>query len=115
MIELKNISKSYTTGTFTQKALNNPMLEGNKITDYNHIFEGHVHFDYEDKLNDTLIHTIKMIFRDDFACGIVLKEKNDGTFEIEPIVLDFNKESMMGKIYSSDMPSKDKALMYTRK
>ena len=41
--------------------------------------------------------------------------KNDGTFEIEPIVLDFNKESMMGKIYSSDMPSKDKALMYTRK
>ncbi len=116
MLKIMNtLGSSHPHSKIIQKALNNPMLEGNKITDYNHIFEGHVHFDYEDKLNDTLIHTIKMIFRDDFACGIVLKEKNDGTFEIEPIVLDFNKESMMGKIYSSDMPSKDKALMYTRK
>ena len=112
---MEAFGKNHPHSKIIQKALENPMLEGKYITDFDHIFEGHVHFGYEDKLNDTFIHTIKMIFRDDFACAVVLKEKNDGTFDMEPIAIPFNKESMMGKIYSSNMPSKSKALMYTRK
>lgn len=96
------------------KAMNNPMLSGKKITDFDHIFQGHVHFEYEDILNNTLIHTIKMVCQSDLAYAVILKERKDGNFDIEPLMLPFNKESMMGKIFSSDMPSKSKALLYTK-
>ena len=63
---------------------------------------------------NTLIHTIKMVCQSDLAYAVILKERNDGNFDIEPLMLPFNKESMMGKIFSSDMPSKSKTLLYTR-
>lgn len=97
------------------EAMKNPLFNGKPVTSYDDIYEGHVHFNYEDKLLDTNIHTLEMACKDDFASAIILKEKKDGAYEEERVFIPFNKESMMGKIYSSDMPSKEKILMYTQR
>ena len=117
--DMQKIIERYGYSSFyskiVEKSLQNPILFGKMVTDFNHIFQGHVHFEFENKVDNTFIHTIKMIFRDDLANAVVLKEKNDGTFDIEKVNIPFNKQSMLSKINSSDMPSKDKALMYVRK
>ena len=90
----------------------NPLFNGKMVTYYDHIFEGHIHFAYENKLGNVFIHTLEMP-KDD-AKVYLLKEKNDGDFDIEKISIPFDKKSMMESIYSSDMPSKSKILKYVK-
>ena len=96
------------------EAMQNPLFNGKTVTSYDNIYEGHVHFNYEDKIFDTNIHTLEMACNGKFASAIVLKERKDGTYKEERVFIPFNKESMMGKIYSSDMPFKNKVLIYTK-
>ncbi len=36
-----------------------PMFDGKLITSYDDVFQGHVHFELEDRLNNTNIHTLR--------------------------------------------------------
>ncbi len=48
------------------------------------------------------------------ACYYVLKEKCDGTFEIEKRLIEFNRNVLLANIVSSDMPHKEKVLRFVK-
>lgn len=101
-------------------AMNNPLFEGKKVTDYDAILQGHVHFHLDDYVSNTKISTLRAVgmgyVRRDYknACYYVIKEKKDGTFDIEKRLVDFNRNLMLGNIISSDIPHKEKILKYVR-
>lgn len=101
-------------------AFNNPLFEGKKITDYSHIIQGHVHFHLNDFLEKTKIDTLRAVAmgykEDDIykACYYILKEKNDGSFEIEKRLVPFNHQLLLSKIEASGIPHKETILRYTR-
>ncbi len=98
-----------------------PLFGGNIITEYDDVFEGHVHFELEDKINNTNIHTLRAVGmgelddkKKDKAYYIILKEKKKGGFDIEKVLVPFNKSSLLSSIYASDMPMKKKVLEYLK-
>lgn len=100
---------------------NDPLFDGKLITSYDDVFQGHVHFALEDKLYNTNIHTLrgagmgeKIDNRKNMAYYLVLKERKDGNFDIEKVLVPFNKNSLLSSIYASDMPSKKKILGYLK-
>ena len=101
-------------------ALNNPLFGGKKVTDYDAVIQGHVHFALDDKLFTTKIASLRAVgmghAKNDFgdACYYVLKEKCDGTFDIEKRLIDFNKNIMLANIVSSDIPHKEKILKFVK-
>ena len=50
----------------------------------------------------------------DKAYYIILKEKKKGGFDIEKVLVPFNKSSLLSSIYASDMPMKKKVLEYLK-
>ena len=117
-IEGKNLSNPRIAGYLD--ALNNPIFEGKRVTDYDAILQGHVHFNLSDRLFTTKIETLRAVGMGqtkkdlDTACYYVLKEKCDGTFDIEKRLVDFNKNVMLANIVSSDIPHKEKILRFVR-
>ena len=117
-IEGKSLSNPRIAGYLN--ALNNPIFEGKRVTDYDAILQGHVHFNLSDRLFTTKIETLRAIGMGqtkkdlDTACYYVLKEKCDGTFDIEKKLVDYNKNVMLANIVSSDIPHKEKILRFVR-
>ena len=117
-IEGKSLSNPRIAGYLD--ALNNPIFEGKRVTDYDAILQGHVHFNLSDRLFTTKIETLRAVGMGqtkkdlDTACYYVLKEKCDGTFDIEKRLVDFNKNVMLANIVSSDIPHKEKILRFVR-
>lgn len=117
-IEGKSLSNPRIAGYLD--ALNNPIFEGKRVTDYDAILQGHVHFNLSDRLFTTKIETLRAVGMGqtkkdlDTACYYVLKEKCDGTFDIEKRLVDFNKNIMLANIVSSDIPHKEKILRFVR-
>lgn len=101
-------------------SFNNPLFAGKKVTDYNHIIQGHVHFHINDFLDKTKIDTLRAVSmgygEDDLykGCYYILKEKTDGTFDIEKRLVPFNHQLLHAKIESSGIPHKDTILKYAR-
>lgn len=100
---------------------NTPMFDGKLITSYDDVFQGHVHFELEDRLNNTNIHTLRGAgmgeldeSKKSMAYYIILKEKKIGGYDIEKVYIPFNKNSLLSSIYSSDMPTKTKILSYLK-
>ncbi|MBE6151590.1 MAG: metallophosphoesterase [Firmicutes bacterium] len=99
---------------------NEPLFQGKKVTDYDAIIQGHVHFHMEDELEDTKIHTLRAVgmgYEDDepnSACYYVLKERKDKTFDIERRLVPFNKNSLLSSIYTSGLPNKELVLRYVK-
>lgn len=101
-------------------SLSNPIFNGKTINSYDYIFQGHVHYEIEDKINNTNIYTLR-------ACGMgwdnyqkltarvyILKEKKDGTFDIEKVSPYYNKTNLICNIKSSSLPYKEKILNYLK-
>ena len=95
-----------------------PLFEGKVVTDYDAIIQGHVHFDMIDRVEDTDIYTLRAVGMgykgdpEDSACYYVLKEKKDGSFEMEKRLVDFNKNSLVSNIHNSGVPDKGHVLSY---
>lgn len=100
-------------------AKNNPLFNGKKVTDYDSIIQGHVHFQMEDNLDDTKVHTLRATgigYKSDpkdMACYYVLKEKKDGTYDIEKRLVSFNRNVLLSNIKSSSIPHKELILRMT--
>ena len=100
-------------------ATDHPIFDGKKVTNYDSIIQGHVHFDMEDELEDTKIHTLRacgMGYKadpKDMACYYVLKEKKDGTYDIEKRLVPFNRDLLLSNIKSSSIPHKELILRMT--
>ena len=99
-------------------AKDKPIFDGKSVNDYEYVFQGHVHFDMSDKLNNTYIYTVRaagMGYKDadkNMAHYIILKEKKDGTFDIEKEYINYNKKSLISNISSSSIPHKEKVLRF---
>lgn len=99
---------------------NEPLFNGKNILEYDHIFQGHVHFELDDKLNNTAIHTLRACgmgsksYYDDNAKFYILKEKKDGDFDILPVCVKYNKMNLICNIKSSDIPQKEKILKFLK-
>lgn len=97
-----------------------PLFHGKRVTEYDDVFQGHVHFEMEDELENTKIHTIRaagMGWQEsdkDLAGYIILKEKIKGGFDTEKVYVPFDKEKLMSTIYYSDMPEKSRTLRFLR-
>lgn len=94
-----------------------PLFEGKKITDYDAVFQGHVHFEMNDCLNDTEIHTLRALGMgnkdgEKGACYYTLKERKDGGFDIFRRLVNFNKRDLVSNIKSSSIPHKQKVLSF---
>ena len=119
MINKYGIDNPKVQGYLSSK--NTPMFDGKLITSYDDVFQGHVHFELEDRLNNTNIHTLRGAGMGEYednkkslAYYIILKEKKKGGFDIEKVYVPFNKNSLLSSIYSSDMPTKTKILGYLK-
>ncbi len=101
-----------------QSSKDSPIFEGKKVTDYDAIIQGHVHFDRRDFLDETKIYTLRAVgmgYEDDptnSACYYVLKEKKDGDFDLEKVLVPFNKNLLISDIHNSGVPNKDSVLEY---
>ena len=101
-------------------AKNSPLFDGKIITDYDSIIQGHVHFEMNDKLNNTNIHTLRAVGMgymdnsEDMACYYILKERKDGNFDIEKKLVDYNKNSLISNIYTCGIPEKEKVLSFIK-
>ena len=100
-------------------AQNEPIFGGKLVTEYDSIIQGHVHFDMEDKLENTDIYTLRAVGmgykngrEEDKACYYILKERKDGSFDIEQVLVDFNRNNLLSKIYTSGLPHTDRLLTY---
>ena len=119
MINKYGIDNPKVQGYLSSK--NTPMFEGSLITSYDDVFQGHVHFELEDRLTNTNIHTLRGAgmgeldeSKKDMAYYVILKEKKMGGYDIEKVYVPFNKNSLLSSIYSSDMPTKTKILSYLK-
>ena len=97
-------------------AMKHPILGGKMVTDYDTILQGHVHFDMKDHVEDTQIYTLRgagmgyKSDRKDTACYYILKEKKDGTFDIERVLIRFDKHKLLQNVESSSIPHKGPVL-----
>ena len=95
-----------------------PIFGGKRVTDYDAILQGHAHFDLKDKLERTDIYTLRAVgmgYGDDntdTACYYVLREKKDGSFDLDKRTVPFNKYSLLSNINSSSEPGKEYILKY---
>ncbi len=102
------------------KAQEEPLFAGKRITDYDAIFQGHVHFQMSDKINGTEIYTLRGAGigyengEEETTCYYVLKERKDGKFDIERKNVSFNKNDLVSNIYATNMPNKSLALRYVQ-
>lgn len=99
---------------------NEPLFQGKRVTDYDAIIQGHVHFHMEDEIEGTKIHTLRAVgmgYENDkpnTACYYVLKERKDNSFDIEKRLVSFNKNSLLSSIYTSSLPNKELVLRYVK-
>lgn len=95
-----------------QDVMKNPLLNGKRVNEYDAIIQGHTHFDIQDHLNNTDIYTLRaagMGYKNDMkntACYYILREKTDGTFDIEKKLVVFDRSLLLSKIDSSTLPHK---------
>lgn len=101
-------------------AQKHPLFDGKRITDYDSIIQGHVHFDLQDQVGNTKILTLRGTGigynpgEREYACYYILKEKKDGSVEIVKKLVPYNKAIMDASIKSSSLPHKEPILKMTK-
>lgn len=100
-------------------SINEPLFNGESVLFYDDIFQGHVHFEMEDKIEKTNIYTLRACgmgwkIERDTACYYILKERKDGKFDIEKVTLPYNKNNLICSIKSCGLPHKDKILTFLK-
>ena len=92
-------------------AFNEPLFGGKKVDFYDAIIQGHVHFKLYEKGGNTDYYTIRAVGMAygndsiDTASYVILKEKiNNQGFDVEEVLVKFDREKMEYAIMSSDGP-----------
>lgn len=103
-----------------KSSVEDPLFNGKSILSYDSIFEGHVHFEMKDKLDKTSIYTLRACgmggydIEKEFACYYILKEKTYGGFDLEKILVPYNKNNLISSVKSSTLPHKEKILSFLK-
>ena len=104
-----------------QSSKKEPLFNGKKVTDYDAVIQGHVHFDMDDYIENTDIYTLRAVGMGynydpkDTACYYILKERkdNDG-YDLEQRLVKFNRNNLLSSIYTTDMPNKQLILRFVK-
>ena len=103
---LKNMKKDKPFCKGFKSSYKDPLFNGKKITDYDYIFQGHVHFPSIEKTPKTIIYTVGMAYKEkNIATYLIIREKEIG-FDIEEVYVTFDRESMLNRVKQSDIPDK---------
>lgn len=93
-------------------AQNEPLFKGKSITFYDAVIQGHTHFKLEDKDSPIPIHSIRAVGMAygtdpvDTASYVILREKTNGEgFDMEEVLVKYDRETMRKKIEESTNPS----------
>ena len=93
-------------------AKRDPLFNGKMVDTYDEIIQGHVHFKYLTEDENVRVRTIRaagMAYGDDpinSAFYIIIREKEIG-YDIEEVLIPFDRKQMLRSIDSSSMPDKD--------
>lgn len=93
-------------------AKNDPIFDGKPIYYYDEVIQGHVHFKFlteDEKVKIRTIRAVGMAYGNDpidYASYIIIKEKKFG-YDVEEILVPFNREAMLKSIDDSSMPDKN--------
>lgn len=104
------IISPYNNGYISAKK--DPIFQGKTVDFYDEIIQGHVHFKMLTEDDMTRFRTIKalgMAYLDapiDYASYVIIKEKDIG-YDVEEILVPFERNKMITSILKSDMPDKD--------
>lgn len=117
---IKNDRRDDKTKAGYRDAKHNLLFQGKQITYYDSIFQGHVHFEMKDKINDTNIYTLRgagMGYNNrevNTAYYLMLKEKKSGGFDIERKLNPYDRDALIKKVENTDMPCKEKIKEYLK-
>ena len=92
-------------------AINEPLFNGKKVTDYDSIFQGHVHFEMFEKGENTSFYTLRAVGMAygndpvDTASYVILKEKrNNQGVDVQKVLVKYNRKELENEILNSDGP-----------
>ena len=102
--------------------MNEPLFNGNKVTDYDSVLQGHVHFEMFEEGKNTSFYTLRAVGMAygndpiDTASYVILKEKrNNQGFDVQKVLVKFNRKKLENEILNSDGPmNKIKMFTYMR-
>lgn len=114
-MKIENIIKTYGKESPMLKgylsAKEEPLFSGHRVDKFDAIIQGHVHFKIYEKSNTTEFYTIRAVGmaynKDpiDTASYVILKEKkNNMGFDMEEILVKFDREKMESSILNCDSP-----------
>ena len=111
---LKNIKSNKPFCKGFKSAYQDPLFKGEKVSSFDAIFQGHVHFKSFKESLTTKFYTVGMAYKEkNIATYIIVKEKEIG-FDVEEINVTFDRNSMLEKVRNSDMPDKSLINKYLR-
>lgn len=93
-------------------AKKDPIFKGKMVNFYDEIIQGHVHFKMlteDDKTRFRTIRALGMAYLNDpidCASYVIIKEKEIG-YDVEEILVPFERNKMIDSILKSDMPDRD--------
>ena len=92
-------------------AMNEPLFNGRKVTDYDSIFQGHVHFEMIERGRNTTFYTLRAVGMAygndpiDTASYVILREKrNNQGFDVQKVLVKFDRRRLENEILNSDGP-----------
>lgn len=94
-------------------ALKDRIFDGKKISYYDEIIQGHIHFkmfSQDDNVKVRTLRALAMAYEEDpldSAFYIIINEKNIG-YDITEIYVPYDRQSMLSSIDNSDMPDKER-------
>lgn len=108
---IKHINKNSDKAKGIISAMNEPLFNGKKVTDYDSIFQGHVHFEMFEKGKNTSFYTLRAVGMAygndpiDTASYVILKEKrNNQGFDVQKVLVRFDRRKLENEILNSDGP-----------
>jgi hypothetical protein len=94
-------------------AAKDPLFGGKTVSDYDEIIQGHVHFRILTQDANVKVRTIRaaaMAFQDDpldLASYVIIKERTEGGYDVEEVLVPFDREMMLEDIAYSSLPVKE--------
>lgn len=87
-----------------------PLFYSHKASYYQAVIQGHVHWKLYEESSSTRFYSIRAVGmaygKDDLntASYVILKEKLDGGFDLEEVLVSYDREKMIAAILASDSP-----------
>jgi hypothetical protein len=91
-------------------AQKNPLFNGKQVDIFNAVIQGHVHWKIYEESTSTRFYSIRAVGmaygKDnvDTASYVVLKEKKQGGYDFEEVLVRYDRDKMIQSILNSDSP-----------